>query len=270
MKTARLTFEELSTLFFQIEQIINNRPLTYVYPSNIETCVTPNHLLFGRRLESNSHSSQSLDPSSHLVISSHHIQTILSHFWDRWRHEYLSQLRESHKSFHRSKSSSGLHARVGDVVIIHQEFIPRHLWRLGVITKLIESKDGFVRGAEVLVGQTGSKIKRPVSKLFPIEYIRDDQQANGSQRTNDDLQSNDMQHTNDDQQANGTQHTNDDQQASDAQSTKDDQQTNDTYQMNDVQSTTDATNNIHTRLRRSKREAAIMADLKLQLVDAGV
>ena len=88
LKTARLTYEELSTLFFQIEQIINNRPLTYIYPSTIEACVTPNHLLFGRRLESNSHSSSSFDPLSHPVISSHHVRSILSHFWDRWRHEY--------------------------------------------------------------------------------------------------------------------------------------------------------------------------------------
>ena len=43
-------FEELQTVLFEVELIINNAPLTYVYPNTIETCLTPNHLLFGRQL----------------------------------------------------------------------------------------------------------------------------------------------------------------------------------------------------------------------------
>ena len=41
-------FEELQTVLFEVELIIINAPLTYVYPNSIETCLTPNHLLFGR------------------------------------------------------------------------------------------------------------------------------------------------------------------------------------------------------------------------------
>ena len=43
-------FEELQTVLFEVELIINNAPLTYVYLSTIETCLTPNHLLFGNQL----------------------------------------------------------------------------------------------------------------------------------------------------------------------------------------------------------------------------
>jgi hypothetical protein len=132
----------------------------------------------------------------------------------------LSELRESHKSFHRS-SSAGVEAKVGDVVIIHEEFIPRHRWRLGAITKLIESKDGLIRGAEVLVGATGSKIKRPVCKLFPIEYVREE-----NQHSDEGLQK--------------------------------------------ITKPTRDCDKLHSQVRRSKREAAIMADLKRQLVEAGV
>ena len=42
--------EELETVLFEGELIINNAPLTYTYPNTIETCLTPNHLLFGRQL----------------------------------------------------------------------------------------------------------------------------------------------------------------------------------------------------------------------------
>ena len=43
-------FEELQTVLFEVELIFNNKPLMYVYPNTIETCFTPNHLLFGRQL----------------------------------------------------------------------------------------------------------------------------------------------------------------------------------------------------------------------------
>ena len=43
-------FEELQTVLFEVELIINNAPLTYVYPNTIETCLTSNHLLLGRQL----------------------------------------------------------------------------------------------------------------------------------------------------------------------------------------------------------------------------
>ena len=43
-------FEELQTMLFEFELIINNAPLIYVYPNIIETCLTSNYLLFGRQL----------------------------------------------------------------------------------------------------------------------------------------------------------------------------------------------------------------------------
>ena len=41
-------FEELKTVLFEVELIINNVTLAYVYPNTIETCLTPNYLIFGR------------------------------------------------------------------------------------------------------------------------------------------------------------------------------------------------------------------------------
>ena len=38
-------FEELQTVLFEVELIINNAPLTYVYSNTIETCLTPYHSL---------------------------------------------------------------------------------------------------------------------------------------------------------------------------------------------------------------------------------
>ena len=43
-------FEELQTVLFEVELIVNNKTLTYVYPNTIKTCFTPNHLIFDRQL----------------------------------------------------------------------------------------------------------------------------------------------------------------------------------------------------------------------------
>ena len=43
-------FEELQTVLFEVELVINNAVLTYVYPNTIATSLTPNHLLFGKQM----------------------------------------------------------------------------------------------------------------------------------------------------------------------------------------------------------------------------
>ena len=43
-------FGELQTMLSEVELIINNALLIYVYQNTIETCLTPNYLLFGIQL----------------------------------------------------------------------------------------------------------------------------------------------------------------------------------------------------------------------------
>ena len=96
------------------------------------------------------------------------LSKLLSQFWRRWRQEYLSELRESHKIKRKSKSNT---VNVGDIVIIHNDNLPRSLWRIGRIENLLISKDSEIRGAEV---RTPSQkvLKRPINKLYPIEYAK--------------------------------------------------------------------------------------------------
>ena len=59
--------------------------------------------------------------------------------------------------------------KVGDVVVIGEDVVPRHRWRLGVVVELIKINDGFFRGAKVKVGKTRNVIRRPVNCLYLIE-----------------------------------------------------------------------------------------------------
>ena len=51
LQTAKLTYEELQTVLYEVEQIMNNCPITYYYSDNKESCLTPKHLLYGTALK---------------------------------------------------------------------------------------------------------------------------------------------------------------------------------------------------------------------------
>ena len=47
----RLLFTKLSTDLFEIENVLNNQPLCFMYDDNVSEVLTPNSLLYGRKLE---------------------------------------------------------------------------------------------------------------------------------------------------------------------------------------------------------------------------
>ena len=42
--------DELQTVIIEIENVLNSRPLTYLYPDEMDEALTPSHLICGRRL----------------------------------------------------------------------------------------------------------------------------------------------------------------------------------------------------------------------------
>ena len=85
-------------MLFEVELIINNAPLVYVYPNTVETCLTPNYLLFGRQLLLSSNTTSTVAVNLTVLSSTtDKINRISNHFWDRWRHEYVVNLRETQR-----------------------------------------------------------------------------------------------------------------------------------------------------------------------------
>ena len=69
-------------------------------------------------------------------------QNTLNHFWNRWRTEYLNELREAHRhSMSKTHPAEKPSLSVGDVVIVHCERLPRSLWNLGRIQELLKGHD---------------------------------------------------------------------------------------------------------------------------------
>ena len=63
---------------------------------------------------------------------------------------------------------------VGDVIVVHEEFLPRGFWKLGLVKELFRGQDGVTRGALVrlhVASKNGrqSFLHRPIQHLYPLE-----------------------------------------------------------------------------------------------------
>ena len=55
-------------------------------------------------------------------------------------------------------------------MLVYDEKVPRHFWRIAKVTEILPSSDSETKGAIVRIKKTNAILKRHVNKLFPIEY----------------------------------------------------------------------------------------------------
>ena len=101
LRNAKLNYEELFTVMTEVEAVLNSRPLTYMYSEDIETLLTPSHLVMGKRLltllDTAVKESNEVDLGSDLTRRAKYLQILFIHFWNRFRRECLLSLRENYK-----------------------------------------------------------------------------------------------------------------------------------------------------------------------------
>ena len=131
--TALLTFEELTTVFTQIEAMLNSRPLQPLSEDvNDLTALTPGHFLIGAPLNSVPDIGNNMKGSKRWQL----IQQMSRHFWDRWKKEYLptQQRRNKWTSFTEN-------LKVGDLVLMTEDNSPPLRWPLARVKKVIHGKE---------------------------------------------------------------------------------------------------------------------------------
>lgn len=178
IRNSKLNYEELLTLLTEIEGVINSRPLTY-FNEELGEPLTPSHLIIGRRILDRP-SPVSYEPRTQLsheevTKRANYLRNVLEHFRGRFSREYLTELREHHRS---RKSKNGPLIATGDIVTIFEDKLPRQRWRIGRVEKLLTSKDGQTRSAVVRVSKEGQKsavIRRPIRRLYPVELAEEPQ-----------------------------------------------------------------------------------------------
>ena len=180
---SKLSYDELLTVVTEVEITLNSRPISYVSCDDMEEPLTPSHLLVGHRLLSlpDPLCAKDLDPTygekqltCSLTRRMRYLGATLSHFWHRWRREYLTELRESHRYANKTNGQEVI--AIGDIVVVYDHELPRTLWRLGKVEQLIRGSDGAVRGALVRVNsgkKNTSFLKRPIQHLYPLEVCSD-------------------------------------------------------------------------------------------------
>ena len=57
---------------------------------------------------------------------------------------------------------------VNDIVLVYNEMMPRHFWKIAIVTGVLPSRDSQKR-VLVRVAKTNTILKRPVNKLFRLE-----------------------------------------------------------------------------------------------------
>lgn len=166
--TVKLTFEELSTVFTQIEACLNSRPLVSIGSHDDDgiEVLTPGHFLIGRPLTSLPDSALSYRSLS-LLRRWHLCQSLVRHFWRRWSTEYLSTLNKYGKWNRQVRNIS-----CGDIVVVREDGTVPSFWPLAKVVQTYPGKDGLVRVVDV---KTSKGIyRRPVTKvavLLPSEHL---------------------------------------------------------------------------------------------------
>ena len=107
-----------------------------------------------------------------LRVQAKHTEMVLQHFNNRFYKEYMLALLERHSLQTKRNSNNQVKLRIKEIVIVKDDK-PRLLWCKGKINRFLVSRDGKVRGAELVVFQSKTKktcmISRPIQHLVPSE-----------------------------------------------------------------------------------------------------
>ncbi|XP_053617910.1 uncharacterized protein LOC128679591 [Plodia interpunctella] len=166
---SHITFEEITTLFAQVEAILNSRPLYPLSSSpNDFLPLSPGHFLIGRPLVSLP-SPNLLSCKENTLRRYERLEKLRQHFWNRWQQEYIVELQQRIKW-----KTSVDQLKVGDMVLIQEENVPPMNWRLGRVTKLFYGKDGISRVADVNTSR--GCVRRALVRLCPLTAPEADDQ----------------------------------------------------------------------------------------------
>ena len=164
----KITDDLLSTLFCEVENILNCRPLTIVTTvADDQVPLTANDIL---RLDSGDTFPLGTyeQSDSYMKRRWRQAQYLADIFWTRFKREYLPSLQLRTK-WHNRKPS----LQADDILLVIDKLIPRNEWSVGKVVKAKTSDDGCVRSCEVAllknkyVKNSHDKIiiNRPISKL---------------------------------------------------------------------------------------------------------
>ena len=80
----------------------------------------------------------------------------------------MQQIYVRHKEFYILKFN------FNDIVLVYDEMVSRHFWKIAIVTEVLPSRESEIRGAIVRLTKTNTILKCPVNKLFTVKNIYHD------------------------------------------------------------------------------------------------
>ena len=172
----KLDHEGLTTLFCEVEWILNSRPLTPISNDPLDKSpLTPNQILLLKDDAEFPPALRTADgDSSYPTRRWKRIQYLADIFWSRWKREYLPLLQPKSK-WKKEKRS----LQEGDLVLVTSALAPRGKWSMGLIESVHRDKHGHVRVAHVKIGSRLKDanrctiLERPITKLILLKKAED-------------------------------------------------------------------------------------------------
>ncbi|XP_076028384.1 uncharacterized protein LOC143017480 [Oratosquilla oratoria] len=171
-----LTFGELQTVFFEVANLLNERPIGIKRGSDVNAgCyICPNELLLGR---ASNHAPVGTWARCNMNRRLEFLNSIVTGFWRKWQRDFFPTLLVQQR-WHVVKRN----LRVDDLVLVQDNNALRGRWRLAQVVEAPAGRDGLVRDVIIRYKNqsSGSKyegledvqVKRSVHRLvvvLPIE-----------------------------------------------------------------------------------------------------
>jgi len=160
-----------------VSAVVNSRPLTVENLNDPFSSdpLTPNHLLTMKSKVLLPPPGKFVKPDLYLHRRWRRVQYIVNEFWSRWRKEYLNLLQTRSKWIQTRRN-----VKVGDIVMVKDDNMPRNQWKIAKVQRTIPSADGLVRKVAVKVANRTvdhkgkwsvvlSELERPVHKLVILK-----------------------------------------------------------------------------------------------------
>lgn len=164
MGTVVLSYEETATVLYQIESVLNSRPLLPLSESSDDlNFLTPGHFLIGSALTEHPEQDVSETPVNRLKFWQQCCK-VRQIFWRRWNLEYLHELQSRYKWQRTQKD-----LKMNTMVLLIEDNLPPLQWVVGRIIEVVKSpSDGHIR--TVIVKTAKGTYKRPITKLAPMPF----------------------------------------------------------------------------------------------------
>ena len=157
-----LTILELQTVFFEVANLLNQRPIgVKINDPDQGSYLCPNDLLLGRA--TSAAPSGFMERAVDVKQRWQFLQTMVNSFWKKWMRDFFHTLIIRSK-WHTSKRN----LRVGDLVLVRDSNSIRGHWKIAQVCDVFTSSDDIVRDVAIRYKQQGTSGEYK-GVLLPVE-----------------------------------------------------------------------------------------------------